>query len=674
MAAHHEFILIETIVIVMGVATGMAYLFQWIRLPALLGYILTGVIIGPYLLGLIQDSALINAMAQIGILFLLFIVGLELSFTKLKQLRFHAPVAGVLQLGLTTLLLTGLLFISGVPPQLAFLLGSILSLSSTAIVLKSLEEAGETDTVHGRLILGILVIQDLSIIPLMTLVPALSSSFSANILTSVLGVLLKALLFVALAVWISFRLVPTLMDKLASTHSREIFTLSVVTIGLGMAFLTGFMGLSYEAGAFIAGLSLSGSVFSRQVVADSRPFRDVFAALFFVSVGLLVNVDFLLSHFPMVLLVTISLVLTKAMVTYGVVRGLRFPTKTAFWTACSLFQVGEFSFILLRRVMESASNLPNWQNVMGFWSPLLINAIVLSMFITPLVIHALPWFIYRFSSGQKALAAEKSNRAHHVSLPPETPPLEDFVLIAGYGPIAQNLVTVLSLQDLPFVIIEMNANTLKKLRQQGIAAHFGDVSHPDILKAAGIEKAKVLAITFPDIRTAEIALQHAKRLNPTVYCMVRARYRSDIQRLYALGADEVIYEEFEISVNFIFHTLHTLGHPVHSINHVIALLKEREQHALHEINLEEQPVFGRLSLLADTKIEWLEVGPNSLLVGKTLGTSELRQHTGVNVLSIVDAEGQHSLSPTPEYLFKPHDVLVVVGTIEQLHKLEMLVG
>jgi monovalent cation:H+ antiporter-2, CPA2 family len=235
------------------------------------------------------------------------------------------------------------------------------------------------------------------------------------------------------------------------------------------------------------------------------------------------------------------------------------------------------------------------------------------------------------------------------------------------------LVSALNTHGIPYSIIEMNLNTIKRLQQENIPCHFGDVSHPDILRAAGGETAKILAITFPDIRTSEVAIQHVKHMNPNIICLARARYRADIDKLYALGADEVIYEEFESSISFIFNTLHALGQPVDTINHLLTVIREQEQRSMREIPIEEQPAFGRLSLLADTKIEWLELKPQSPLVGKTLLESEIRKHTGVNVLSIVDSDGQHSVNPTSDYLLKAHDILVVVGTIEQLHKLEMLV-
>jgi CPA2 family monovalent cation:H+ antiporter-2 len=675
MEHHLELIFIETIVLVLGVATAVAYLFRRMRLPSVLGFILTGALIGPQGLALIRDPDMINAISQIGILFLLFIIGLELSVNHLRQLKFHAPLAGTLQLVLATVLVSGVLTLLGFPVQLAVLLGLILSLSSTAMVLKNMEELGEMDTVHGRLILGILIIQDLSTIQLMTLVPTLSSPLSEDVLMPLLTVVGKALLFMGIAVVISLKLVPALLDRLAATNSREIFTLSVVSVGLGMAYLTGYMGLSFEAGAFIAGLALSSSVYSEQAIADSRPFREVFATLFFVSVGLLMDLQFLRSHIPLVLVVTTGLVLLKFAAGFLAVRMLRFPVKTALWSGLTLFQVGEFSFILLRRVLEHSSSFPAWQHILSFWSPLLVNAIVLSMFITPLVILNIPGLLYRLSKGRKVLKEEAEERERVVPLPPlESPELEDRVLIAGYGPIAQNLVKALEMFQMPYVIVDMNLNTIKTLQCQGVHCHYGDASHPDILKAAGIETAKILAITFPDPRATEVALTHARHLNPHLHCIVRARYRANVDRLYALGADQVVYEEFEAGVNFIFNTFHLLGHPVENINQLIARFREREERSIREIPLAELPTFGRLSLMSDSKIEWLEVHPHSPMIGQTLQASEIRQVTGVNVLAIVDFCGHQEVNPSPEYELKAHDILVVLGTIEQLHKLELMVS
>ncbi len=664
---------IQTVVTILTVGTGLGFLCHWLRLPLVLGFILTGAIVGPSGLGILSNTEYISFMAHIGIIFLLFIVGLELSIAHLRQMRVQALVAGIFQLGLTTIALTLLFLVFGVPLQPAFLMGSILSLSSTAIVLKAMEDAGELDTVHGRVILGVLIIQDLSIVPLMTLIPSLAEPLAGDILPMLLTigmVLLKAGFFLAIAVLASIKLIPPLLDRLASTNNREIFTLSVVGIGIGIAMITGYIGLSFEAGAFIAGFALSGSIFSRQIIADSRPFRDVFTTIFFVSVGMMLDIQFLFEHWPKVLGFAAIIMLIKALMAFGAVKMLGFPVHRSLWAGLTLFQVGEFSFVLIHRLMEfmpldATGRVMPWGLEMGFWNPMIINTIVLSMFLTPLVIRRLPHLLYRLKEYQGEMAESESKGEE---LPAEK------VIIGGYGPVARNLSKVLGRKGVPYVIIELNAETIKTLKAQKVPCVYGDASREEVLEAAGVHDARILALTFPDVRTSEVALQRAKHMNPHIQCIVRTRYAQPIEALYSMRADQVIYEEFETGIAFIFKTLQALGYPREFITQVLAAAREKDSTGRWEISDEDEMAFGRLSVLADTKIEWLELKPDSPMVGKTLAESRIREETGANVISVIEHTGQRQLNPAPHIVLHEKDILVAIGTIEQLKLLEAKVS
>lgn len=653
-------------VLIFSIGAVLAYVLQRFHLPTFLAFILTGMILGPDALNLVQIDE-IRTLAQVGIIFLLFIVGLDLSVDKLKQLRYQAPLAGVLQLSITTLVLTVVIrYLATLPWQLAFMLGSILSLSSTAIVLKSLEEHREIDSDHGRLILGVLIIQDLSIIPLMALVPYLSKPFETGLAAELLMVLVKAIFFGGIAVVVSLKLVPAFLDRLASTNRKEVFTLALVCIGLGMALLTHNLGLSYEAGAFVAGLALSRSLFCRQVIADSKAFRDVFITLFFVSMGLLFQVDFLVRHAVLVTVVTLVLIVLKGLAAYGSIRLLKFPHRTAMWAGVSLFQVGEFSFVLLGRTLETVNQVPAWKEVSSFWSPAMIDAIILSMFLTPIVLRAFhrmtaPYF---HTWRREMITPEGQSEVKSFDNLPSR------VVIAGFGPTARNLATVLEATQIPYSVIEMNLKTVRKLKSKGIPCVYGDVSRPDVLEEAGIHESGVLAITFPDIRTAEATIPHAKQLNPRIHCMVRSRYRVDVDRLYKIGVDSVIYEEFETSVSFIFHIMRHLDYPILETDRLISMVRESENSLFQESVSGDHPVFGRFSLLEGTKIEWIEIQPDSPLIGKSLKEAEIRQRTGVNIIAVVGADDKSQMTAEPDLVLNAHDVLVGVGTLEQLHALE----
>jgi CPA2 family monovalent cation:H+ antiporter-2 len=661
-----EIAALTVITLIFSIGAVFAYILQRFHLPTFLGFILTGMILGPGVLNLVQIHE-IQILAQVGIIFLLFIVGLDLSVDKLRQLRYQAPLAGVLQLVFTTLALTlALRYLAALPWQLSFLLGSILSLSSTAIVLKSLEEHREIDSDHGRLILGVLIIQDLSIIPLMALVPSLTHPFDPSIATELAIVLGKALLFGAIAVFLSLKIVPVFLDRLASSNKKEVFTLALVCIGLGMALFTHQLGLSYEAGAFIAGLALSRSLFCQQVIADSKAFRDVFITLFFVSMGLLFDVRFLSQHFVLVLGATTILMVIKAFCAYLSIRVLKFPHRTAMWAGLSLFQVGEFSFVLLGRTLDTVSQVPDWKEVLGFWNPVLVDAIIISMFLTPLVLRGL----HRLTAPY--LQARLNRQSALLSL---TEPVEQNlkrVIIAGYGPTARHLATALQEKNIPYTVVETNLRTIRKLKAKGVSCMYGDISRPEILHEAGVHASSVLAITFPDIRTAEATIQQAKQMNPNIYCMVRSRYRIDVDRLHKLGVDSVIYEEFETSVSFIFNIMNRLRFPIIETDRLITQVRELEN-AMHKEPISNQhPVFGRFSLLEGTQIEWIELSPECGLTGKSLKEVNIRQRTGVNVIAIIPAGSKLQVAAEPDLILNANDVLIGVGNHSQLQALETL--
>lgn len=652
--------------LIFSIGAVLSYLLQRFHLPTFLAFILTGIILGPNALKLVKIDE-IQTLAQVGIIFLLFIVGLDLSVDKIRQLRYQAPLAGVLQLLFTAIALTlTLKYVAALPWQLAFLLGSILSLSSTAIVLKSLEEHREIDSDHGRLILGILIIQDLSIIPLMALVPSLTKPFDPQTAAELGWVLSKALFFGAIAVTVSLKVVPVFLDRLASTNKKEIFTLALVCIGLGMALITHLLGLSYEAGAFVAGLSLSRSLFCRQVIADSKAFRDVFITLFFVSMGLLFDMGFLIRHAWLVLGATLILMLIKAACAYAAVRVLRFPHRTAIWAGLSLFQVGEFSFVLLGRTLDTVSHVPHWQRTLSFWNPVLIDAIIISMFLTPLVLRNLhqltaPYLRARLKRKDGVLPVGERKEGATAR-----------VIIAGYGPTARNLALALGEKNLPYTIVEMNLKTIRKLKGQGVSCLYGDISRPEILEEAGVHHSGILVITFPDVRTAEATVQQAKNMNPDIYCVVRSRYRVDVDRLHRIGVDSVIYEEFETSVSLIFNIMNHLKFPIIDTDRLITRVRELENAMHKEPVSSDHPVFGRFSLLEGTQIEWIEIAPESELVGLCLKDAKIRQRTGVNIIAVIQASSKSQVAAEPDLTLNASDVLVGVGSLTQLHALESL--
>lgn len=653
-----------TVVLIFVTGALSSYLLNYFRLPAFLGFILAGIVLGPSGLSLIKPEQM-HVLSQVGIIFLLFIVGLELSVDKLKALRFRAPLAGVLQIVITTFVLTlSLKFLMGFPWQLASIIGAVLSLSSTAVVLKSLEEHGVADTVHGRVILGMLIIQDLAIIPLMAMLPFLLAPADLNHLLGNLSVIFaKTVFWGALSVFISLKAVPFVLDHFASTNQKELFTIALACVGLGMSLLTHQMGLSYEAGAFIAGLSLSRSLYCRQLIADSKGFRDVFITFFFVSMGLVFNTSVVIQFFPVVVITTVGVIALKAISAFVAVRLTSFQTKTALWTAISLFQVGEFSFVLLGKTLEAVSQVSSWHSHLVFWSPILIDSIIFSMFLTPLVIRLFYLRSCSVEGGGNTDSQERLSSDGHVG----------DVIIAGYGPVAKSLSGALQETGMSYCIVEVNLKTIRYLSGKHVPCLYGDISSADILKEVQIQNSKILAITFPDLQTAQLAIHQAKRLNPSLYCIARARFKTDVDQLYGQGADRVIYDEMESGISFVVSSLKQLNYPLLAIENMTQQLRSFNATDLKsDAALEGSPVFGRFNLFAGNKIEWVTIPDNSPVVGNTMKTLAIRQATGVNIIAVIESETQRQIQPDPDLVLDSAYVLVGIGTIEQLYALESL--
>ncbi len=653
---------IQSITLILAVAGLIGLLFNVVRLPAVLAFILTGVVIGPGGLKWVANEEVIRHIAEIGIVFLLFVLGAELSLPRIKEMRIHSLWAGVLQLVITIIIMSLGFTLAGLDLKAAIFLGGALSLSSTALVLKILGDQNELDAAHGRIAMGILLVQDLALVPLMAFMPLLTGhGGEGQILQAFLVTTGKVLLFLAFIVLMSWRFVPRLADRFAAKASKEIFGLLAIAFGLLITMLAEWMGLSHAVGAFLAGLCLSQSLVSRQIVADLIPFRDVFSSVFFVSIGMLLNVPFLLGNLPLILLVTCVIVVVKLLGISLAVYFLRFPAKTIFWCAMSLFQVGEFSFILLQTGLQTGT-------LDGVLLNTVTSAIVLTMLLTPLAIRSIPsWLNYIESDGGWLKGLEKALPGGAM------PPLKDEVIIAGYGPIAKNVAHVLQSHDIGFRVIEMNINTVKRLQNQGIHCVFGDSSNAEVLHAAGIQEAKVFAITIPDIRATELAIQNAKRLNPHIYCIVRTRYQHPIGALFQMGADEVVYEEFETSMSFIYSIIDVFGDTVSDKESYMLLLRENRKSLMNAGKaIEEQMRYGRFSVFKDTKIEWITIPEGSNLEGSTVADAALRQRTGVNILSILDEDGVTQLNPEPDTVLRSNQVLVVIGTLEQLTHLESL--
>ncbi|MCX7912688.1 MAG: cation:proton antiporter, partial [Dehalococcoidales bacterium] len=447
----------------------------------------------------------------------------------------------------------------------AVFFGFIIAMSSTMVVLKLLMDRGEMDTVYGRIMLGILLIQDLSVVPLMALLPALGGDEETLGIT--LGIALaKAIGFVALMLTVGYWGMPWLMKRVAGQRNRELFLLTVVVVCLGAAFGTYYFGLSAALGAFAAGLLISQSGYARQAFADIMPLRDAFGALFFVSLGMLANLGFIHDNWITLIVVVVAVMLVKFIIASLVVRLFGYGHRTVLMVGTGLVQIGEFSFVLA---------LMGWRE--GIFPEHLYNLTIASAIVTMLLT---PFFmglnsrIYRWLS-QRRWFARRFIVDDEVNLK-GTEAISRHAVICGYGTVGRRIAGVLDRLKFPYLVIELEPNAIAELRQRGIPCIYGDASNPEILAHAELDKARVLICTMPDCLATELAIRHARRINPKIDVVARVHRDSDVELLKGLGVTEIVLPFFEGSLEMIRHTLHRFGLTTTEIQYILNSLRQSE--------------------------------------------------------------------------------------------------
>ncbi|HNX98198.1 MAG TPA: cation:proton antiporter, partial [Candidatus Aminicenantes bacterium] len=524
------------ILIMLACAIAVIPFFHRLRIPAVVGYLLTGVLVGPSVLRLVSDSPRLDALADIGVVMLLFTIGLELSGDRIAGIRKPFWLGGSAQVLLTGGVVVPVALGFHVPFSQGVFFGFLISLSSTVIVLRLLAERAEVHAPQGKLALGILLFQDLSVVPMMISIPFLAGNHLPGQGGSLLGFLLHSLLLIALLLLIRW-MAPRWMVRAIRTRIREIYVLVSLLFCLGLAYLTSRFGFSPALGAFLAGIIIAESPYSHQIAADVLPFKDLFSSLFFISIGMMLDLRTVASQLGLLLVLLAVLVLLKTIVVTGIVRGImRFPWRIAVLTGVLLSQVGEFSFVLGR--MGTAQGILSPEAFQRFMA-----VAVMSILSTPLLLQGAPALA-------TLLGRSRSSRPL-----PASPALAGHVVIAGFGLNGQNLARVLKAAAIPFMVIELNYDRVRACQEQGIPILFGDVCSREILTLAGVPTCKVFVGAISDPRAAIRALKTARDLNPQGKMIVRTRYVSGIDELYRAGADQVIPEEFETSIEIFTRTL-----------------------------------------------------------------------------------------------------------------------
>jgi CPA2 family monovalent cation:H+ antiporter-2 len=554
------------LLIVLAVAIAGGMLARWLRLPLILGYLASGVAIGPYGLALVHDTNSINSLAKIGVVLLLFAIGLEFSLKELRALGRISVLGGLAQIALTAAAGFGLGRAAGLVPLGALFFGLIISLSSTMVVIKILMDRGEIDTVHGRIMLGILLVQDLSVVPMMVIMPALGGGGDG--LWSALGIALaKAVGFVGVMVLLGYWGMPWFLRKVAGQRSRELFLLTVIVLCLAAATGTYYFGLSEAFGAFAAGLLISQSGFARQAFADILPLRDTFAALFFVSLGMLANLPFIRDNLATVAVVVGVIMLVKFVICSAITRVFGYGHKTVLMVGTGLLQVGEFGFILALMGAE-----------MGLLSQrlysLTVASAVITMLLTPFVMGLNSWLYGKLS--QQGWFARWLASGSDLIWRTDRPELSRHAVICGFGDVGSRIAAVLDMKNFPYLVIDLDPNVITGLRSRRIPCLYGDASSPEILAHASLDKARVLLCTIPDYVAEELTVRNARKINPKLDIVARVHRDRDVAVLKSAGVTELVLPFFEASLEMLRHALHRFGMEGTEIQYTLNVLRQQQ--------------------------------------------------------------------------------------------------
>jgi len=552
------------LIIVLATAIAGGMLARRARLPVILGYLVGGIVIGPSVFGLVHDSTTINALATIGVILLLFTLGLEFSLGELKRMGKVAILGGIAQILLTAAVGLALGKLLGWVMLEAIFFGFLIALSSTMIVLKILMERGELDSGHGRIMIGILLVQDLSLVPLMIILPAMGGG-GAELWLSLGIAVLKAALFIGVMLVLGLWGLPWLLGRVAGGRSRELFLLTVVTLSLAAALGAYFLGLSAAVGAFIAGLLIGQSAFARQAFADIVPLRDTFGALFFVSLGMLANLNFVVGNVAIIAIVVTVIIVAKFIICSLIPWFFGYSPKTALFVGMGLIQVGEFSFVLAG--MGLAAGI-----ISQYLYSLTLTSAIVTMLLTPFAFSFASFFYRRLSQGRRFgwLVAARPDPGWQR----EQWQLSGHAVICGLGRVGSNLAKVLERRKLSYLVIDLDPLVISRLHSQGVPAIYGDASNPEILAHAQLEKARVLICAFRDFIAVELTTRNALRINPKLDIVARVHRDADAELLKGIGVSELVRPEFEASLEITRHTLHRFGVTSPEIQHILSGLRE----------------------------------------------------------------------------------------------------
>lgn len=640
----------DIIIIVVAAFLG-GLIARQLKQPLVIGYILAGVVVGPYTGGIrISDLHEIEMLAEIGIALLLFAIGLEFSFKELKPVRKIALIGTPVQILLSITFGYGLGRLIGWPWIESLWFGALISLSSTMVLLKTLESQGRIGTLSSRVMIGMLLVQDLAIVPMMIILPQLNNPKAGMAILGMAAI--KAVVFLVGVILIGTRIIPYIMKKIAELNSRELFLLATTAMGLGIGYGTWLFGLSFAFGAFMAGMLLSESEYGYQALSDIMPLRDIFSLLFFTSVGMLFNPMKLIDNYQLIFLLVAVVMVAKGVIFALISRGFGYRNVIPLATALGLSQVGEFSFVLGRVGVSTGS-------ISSDFFGLVLTTAVITMFLTP--------FISGLTAPLYALQNKWQKPFIHQTMNLPENGLSKHIIIAGGGQVGQLIADVLKRMDVCFVLIEFDSRRVQKLKEMGFPIIFGDARQDIILDAARIKDARLMLVTTPANIISKAIVDRIKSVRPDLHIVTRSQSIDQMVVFQEKGVNHIVQPEFEAGLEFTRQALLHLDLPPNRIQQFTDEI--RHEHYRPLIKLDGS--YQALSMLQNStrllQLTWITISPNSTMIGMTIEQAEIRKHTGATIAGILRGERLIS-NPGPDFILALNDRVGVLGKHEELNR------
>ena len=641
--------LIEDLAVLLLVSLPINLFFHKIKLPSVMGYLVAGILIGPYGLKLISDAASVKELAEIGVILLLFVIGLEFSLGRLLKNLASVIGVGSLQLGGTTALGWFIFSEMGFQQNQSIALGLIVALSSTAIVMKMITDRAEIDTLHGKLCIGTLLFQDLCVVPIMLLLPLLAQTQVISGTDLVLA-MFKSLTAVVLIFFLSRLIVPKALVWVARVGNKEHLTLSVLFLILATGWASQKLGLTLAMGALIAGMIIAESEYSHQIVLDILPLRDYFSSIFFISVGMLLQVQVFIDSIWVCLALSIGVVLIKGCLAGLACLGVRMPLRISFVVGMRLAQVGEFSLILSGMALDQELFDAHQYQI-------LLIVSILSMLFAPLMIQASTALSIRIFSKWK----------HEETDPVEELDLKEHVIIVGYGLGGRTLAQVLLETQIPFLVLDLDGEQVKRALTEDIKTHYGDCTQEEILRRAGLKEARMIVFSIPDYTATEKAVRLARKMNDRINIMVRTRLTAQVEELKLAGADEVIPEEFETSIEIFSRVLRDYRIPNNIIEQQVELIRLEGYSMFRGLSLNTASLKKFSTYLTATLTESYLVFEGNWACEKLLAEIDITALTGAVVIAVVRKNKPHP-NPGSDFAILSGDILILFGSHIQLDR------